>query len=211
MSFRSGAKSEVLKNVITSRVCITTKCIKLAALNIHCTLSDIVQNQTDHQINEYFGQYVDRNFFDDFFRGIEWIGRDPVEVENSGYILHRRINSLCQNYNVTPVTIRSFSNIINYASQTYHTNFKNNIWMHAKSRIKMFCKAHNRNKKIVNDTVHYLFYTNSTKIPNAQIINAIRRDLRPNQFNIDNEKGYFMNINSSKWFTFVPMFMRLQG
>lgn len=212
MSLNRGLRSEIVndpfKNAIENRVLIMTKCIILAALNIHCFLSHLLATESDDVVTEYFTQIIDKNFFKDFYRGVTWIGQDDEAIRNSGFKLHLPISHMCRRYNVTAPDLTGFGNIVQYAFQMYYTNFYNNIWMHARSRMKKFCKAHQNDKEIVKDTLHYLFYTTSDRTPDPNIIERIRTELRPIGFG--DGKGYFFGMEK-KWFKYVPLFMRLQG
>lgn len=205
MSLRRALKkpnSESLTKIITSRVLEMTRCIKLATLNIHCYLSNFLRTKTDEEIDAYFGRFTDKNLFNDFFFGVCW-------TERSGYELYPEIKTLCDRYGVrAPKIAENTGNLVNYASQTYFTNFKNNIWQHAYQRLKRFFSMHTCDKDMIYDTLHFLFNTDSDKIPNENLIEAIRIQLKPMRFG--NGKGYFHGMNSSKWFKYVPVYMRLQ-
>lgn len=173
MSLRRGLKDEnkdKIREIITTRVLEMTKCSKLAALNVHCHFNHLLRTKSDVEIHTYFDRVIDRNFFDDFYRGVTLAGHNELDIENSGYILYLPISRMCQTYGVRAPNIEGFGNIVNFASQMFSTNFKNNIWMHAKTRIKRICYAHSRDKQAVNATMHYLFFKKSRKRPNENIL-----------------------------------------
>lgn len=214
MSLRKGLKCDdqhvkaKITTAIEHRVLTMTKCFILAALNIHCFLSDLIAMENDDKVTAYFTQVIDKNFFKDFFRGTTWIGQDDSTIRNSGFNLHLPINHMCRRYGITAPDLTGFGNIVQYMFQMYFTNFKNNIWMHGYSRMNRFCKAHQHQAKLVKDTMHYLFKKNSNKMPDPHIIAQIQTCLRPIKFG--DGRGYFVDIEAS-WWKFVPLFMRLQA
>lgn len=208
MSLRRACKDPELTKKIGEWSIEMTKCSKLATLNIHCELNQILQSGDNSAIDKFFGQFVDKNFFVDYFRGTQMIGVNP---QYSGYTLNEKVRQLCLKYLIEAPVIGSFGNVVEYAAQKQWTNMQTNICYHAKSRIKKFIVIHqhlfNLDKTAINDTLHYLFYSTSEKLPDPRIITAIEEKLRP--VNFGSGKGYFYGIQS-KWFQYVPLFWRLQ-
>lgn len=192
-----------LREEIQRIVLEMTKLLKAGSLNIHVSLYDLFQNGTRNAIETEFKQYVNKDFFSDYFRGITMI---HGEVE--GYKLHETVKRLCLQFEINPPNIVGLGNIVNYACQKYCVNFMNNICTHAYTRIRKFFYAQIRSKKKVYDTLHFLFNSTSEKTPDPTLMEAFIQ-LRP--INFDRHRaGYFDNIQS-KWYQYVPLFMSLQG
>lgn len=70
ISFRRDHKpgNEKLYEVITSQVLKWSKAIKLASLNIHLHISDIMPTKSDAETEQYFVQYAGRKFVNDILR-----------------------------------------------------------------------------------------------------------------------------------------------
>lgn len=195
-------KSE-LRNEIERIVIEMTKIMKGGSLNVHVSLNRLFHTGTRKEIEDEFKKHVDRNFFDDYFRGMTML-----DGTRDGYILDPKVRELCEKYAIEAPQIESIGNMFNFSSQKYRTNFMNNICVHAYSRIRKYFYSKIRSKKRVYDTLHFLFHHDSEKTPDETLIEALIQ-LRPINFN-NNGAGYF-NDMEKKWYQYVPLFMELQG
>ena len=191
-----------LRQEIQRIVIEITKTLKAGSLNIHVHLSDLFQNGTRQAIETEFNQNIDKNYFNDFFRGLSMIHGNVI-----GYKLHETVRRMCLEYAINPPDIDGICNIVNFASQKYYVNFKNNICVHAYTRIRKFFYSKCRSKQRVYNTLHYLFHQNSEKAADPELIEALR-ELQPIG-NFGDGAGYFFEMEK-KWYRYVPLFMQLQ-
>ena len=183
-----------------------TKCLKIGSLNLHVASYELHKNGTQEEIKQHFNDpkaVTSDCYFFDYFRGAQMID-DTV----TGYILHPIIKQFCQAYGVTNPDIVGIGNAFNFPVQKYYTNYKNSVCVHAYNRIRKFFYSRTQSKKRIYDTLHYLFHRNSAKTPDQTLVNAIKSELHPIDFE-GNESGYFAFMED-KWYRYVPMFMHLQ-
>lgn len=197
-------------------VIVMTKFAKLGSLHVHFEFMRIMATKTPEEIVDYFDRSANRNFFTPFFRATQLIGMTDDQIQANGNISHLVLNpafkQMCERKGIAAPVIAGYSSVINYATQLYHTNSKNNIWMHARSRMKWFCQYFTNNKTTINNTLHYLFFVTSDKVPDRTIVDAIRHVLQPIDFHRGG-RGYFARFkmeDDDLWLRYVPLFIRLQ-
>lgn len=204
-SLRGVTKSLAFQALITKNVISITKFLKLGSLNVLCFYNNLVQNGTDDEINNFFRQKVDKNFFDDYFRGMD---RDSIASPNAnGFKLFPAIRTLCQKYEVNAPSTTGLTNSLKFGMQQFYTCFENNMWMHAYSRMKRFLLHINSDRKKVHSTLEHLFKEKSSCKPDQDLLDAIVAILRPIDWT--GGKGYFFGMKSN-WHKFIPLFIRLQ-
>ncbi|XP_031616702.1 uncharacterized protein LOC116336741 [Contarinia nasturtii] len=184
-----------------------TRCYILGALNLHYFTSDHFKRSTDEQIEAFYTQFVDNFFFRDWFYGVQFIEHAFNDARESGYRLCYGIWYYCQKYGVRAPVIGGFGNVVEYAVQMFYTNYKNNICMHAHSRIRKFFTHQNASKAQIDDTMDFLFKQNSNCVPDLDLMWELENTLKPIRF--DDGKGYFFAMESN-WFKYIPIFLNLQ-
>lgn len=105
-SCRKSLKSDPATNtakfakLIDEYVMETTRCYILGALNLHCFTSYHFQTDTDEQIESFYSQFVDTNFFLDWFRGMKFVESERDDVKKCGYRVSYGIWYYCGGGNV---------------------------------------------------------------------------------------------------------------
>lgn len=138
--------------------------------------------------------------------------------------------SMMNEFNILAPDNAIMNNIFKQLYQRYTVNFKNNIVMHAKSRIKKFLRYHmyilrpvpenltkpeKKRFKKVNDTfiyhtTQYLFEQTRPRKYYQPLLDRFYDILNLNAFpHVNNMYAMFMYIDRD-WFRFIPLFIKLQ-
>lgn len=200
-------KTDEFARLIDIYVLEMTRCFILGTLNIHYDTNDRFKNDTEKEIEKFYSQFVNKNFFRNWFFGVKFIEHAFNDARKSGYTLCYGVWYYCQKYGVRAPLIESFGNVVEYAAQMFYTNYKNNICMHARSRIRKFFTHQNKSKAHIDDTIDYLFKENSDCVPDLDLMWELEHTLRPIRFG--DGKGYFFAMKEN-WFKYVPIFLNLQ-
>lgn len=131
---------------------------------------------------------------------------------------------LMNRFNIALQDTAIFNNVFKSLTQLYTINFKNNIVVHAKTRLrallKLKCIKNNINisdkqvKTAIKNTVQFMFNPNSRCGRDANFINLILRYI-PNR-NIVHEigdtgtRGFMSRFIKWNWFECIPLFIKIQ-
>lgn len=212
------------KRELETRVIEMTKCMKLGSLNVHCSLMHEMHNNAaqPNLICRFFDVPLNKHSFNHYFRGVQHL-RDPAQRARSGYELYEDLERWAVRHHVAAPQVEGYGNVFSDATSMYYTNFCNNIWMHAKSRMRKFFymafwpdQQQRPTKPEVEQTLRYLFYDDVAinAQPSQRMLDAFQDQLlTPNGYGQPRRgyRGYFWNMKTdANWFKFVPIFMRLQ-
>lgn len=207
-----------------------TKCTKLTSLNVHCCLNDVMRTNDAHQIRRFFYKRLTKHAFDTYFRGVQYLHRADERIHNrykrspEPYQLYAPLQRWAVEHSVAEPNVSGYGNVLNEATKLYYTCFHNNIWMHAKQRMRKFChltlvcslQQHQQQqqparptKSEVERTLRFLFYDDDQSgnvQPNQSILNEFHnRLLIPNGLqaprNTAAYHGYFWNMKEhTNWY-----------
>lgn len=205
-----------LSNLITKTVCDITKINKLATLNCHQTLYNLVKKGSDDELRNMFliDGYPDfRNYF---------YSCQKSRKENANYNLSPefRNDMIVNNVNIPVVT--GVGQLIKFLYQDFGDRFRSNINKYKYSRVLRFfkCVVSNHyiaeNKELIDDTMKYLFDPQSTVMPSQRFLDIYLRTIKPLlpvvAANVQNAheipRGWF--YDHKKWFCHVPEMIRIQ-
>lgn len=208
-----------------------TRIARLASLLIHFVFNSIM-DQNDDVINQFFnvtdncGKNSDsEKIINGYFYSV--LGNRNYSPEYPMQQYGRAFLEMMNRFGIEPPDNDYMDNTFKHQYQQFHTNFKNNICMHARKRIAdlfkrikyqqspvpqnisvMKKKEHRKaNNTAVYHTIRFLFDGTTTEIDWA-LINEFERILRPG-CSMQNLCGLFDDLQHD-WFKMLPLFFRLQ-
>lgn len=119
-------------------------------------------NAAPDRIRQFFNIRLNKHSFDPYFRGVQHL--HDVNL-NPRYRLYAPLQAWAAANNVDAPDVQGFGNVFTDATSVYYTNFRNNIWMHAKSRMRKFFhmafwhpqQQQRPTKQQVEQTLRFLF------------------------------------------------------
>lgn len=113
---------------------------------------------------------------------------NPYNRSGRPYRLYEPLEQWARTNHVESPQVEGLANIFIEASKMYYTNFCNNIWMHAKGRMRKFFlivawaqqQQHQQQitKAQIEQTLRFLFYTQGDNVaPNQDLLDAFKNQL----------------------------------
>lgn len=221
-------KAHILEQIKKNSI-MCTRIARLASLLIHYVFNSIM-DQDDQTVNDFFNVTDDnreknspteqkiKDYFYAVVKGYEHSDEYPMSQYGENFL--RMMND----FRVEMCNNDHLDNSFKHQYQQYCVNFRNNIVIHAKSRVRKFlqhvkktqnpvprnCRPAQRkehlkqNQVAVNQTIGFLFYGKVEHDPD--LLREFETVTRPNT---DNPCGLFEDLNKN-WFKMVPIFFRLQ-
>lgn len=211
----------------------------LGRLNVRCTVLEIYHGDRNKMI-EHFTQTMNKNSFGKYFRSVQEKYMNPNAQTSGGremtnVEIHPTVQKYYNEYNVNWPSTERMGGILDYAAQSFTTEFKNAICVHSYRRIKnfltMMLKENDFSDKdgAVYRTLKFLFgkrskddeyevdvsddddsYSDTGDIdgPHTGLIDLFVQILCPINFS-DGGSDYFKSMHR-QWYINVPLFLRLQ-
>lgn len=207
-----------------------TKITRLASLLIHFVFYSIIDSNDQNKINQFFNVTDDgrkqnsptEQVINEYFYAVltGYTESPEYPMDKHGRVFLR----MMQTFAVEPPNNDFMLNIFKHQYQQFHTNFKNNIVVHAKKRIQSFLKQvkyeinpvpgditpnekkrhRDGNYKCVHQTTRFLF--DGTIEFDNELLEVFENVCQPNE---DNLCGLFSELRND-WFKLLPIFVRLQ-
>lgn len=120
------------------------------------------------------------------------------------YVIDQHYVDRRANYNMPAHSKKYRGNTIVFMATQYETGFHNNLWMHARSRLKKFFMFFEEDKDIINTTLNAILYRNSDDVPDEVLIGHMILFLdydEENLYDIEDKRYYFK---------YVKLFYQLQ-
>lgn len=214
---QQGDRSKLIVQVINELVIRTTKICFIAALMV----LDMVNRNFDEAKRTRNWSFFDSNsptsFIVDCFQAVTQSSRRALDHP----FMTTRFRALMNQYGIPFENTALMSNIFKYVTQRYEINFKNNIVVHAKVRLRVLIKLKmiQRNgglpdanmTKTINNTLNFMFNPKSKCSKDDDLINFVLWYI-PNDIDVGNSenRGFMSLCIKQHWFQFVPIFMRIQ-
>lgn len=171
----------------------------------------VVLEKPENEIISYFNRRATDQIFNYFFPSTQLIDRSKREIQAKKCLmrleLDETIASNCDG--IHPLKMSSFGNVLEYAKQLFHTNFKTSISEHARSRLHHLFKYVTTDKARIKSTLHrcgdHLTFTLSDAVPDPLLLDVIRDVMGPIDFN-GNVRGYFAKFrikDDKTWLRYV--------
>lgn len=221
-------KAKMLEQIKKNSI-MCTRIARLASLLIHYVFN-FIMDQDDQTVNDFFDVTDDnreknspteqklKDYFYAVVQGYEHSDEYPMSQYGQNFL--RMMND----FGVEMCNNNHLDNSFKHQYQQFHINFRNNIVIHAKKRVRKFLqhvkriqspvprnfspaqkKEHlKQNQMAVNQTIGFLFYGNVDHDMN--LLREFENVTRPNTENLC---GLFEDMRKD-WFKMLPVFFRLQ-
>lgn len=221
-------KAEILEQIKKNSI-MCTRIARLASLLIHYVFNYIM-DQDDQTVTDFFNVTDDKreknspteqkikDYFYAVVEGYEHSDEFPMSQYGNDFL--RMMND----FGVQMCNNDYLDNSFKHLYQQYHVNFRNNIVIHAKKRVRNFLqdvkasqnpvprictpaqrKEHlKQNQVAVNQTIGFLFYGKVEH--DADLLREFENVTHPNT---ENSCGLFDDLRKD-WFKMLPIFFRLQ-
>lgn len=189
-ALRTEYRDQFIK-IFSERSLLTTEFCFLASLNIIEQLNTAIDNNDLSIFNKSPSDFV----------------RDSFYAVLVGYKCSDRFEGYLTEFEIRKPNNDCFKNSFKYTYGLYETNFRNNIVMHAKSRVKKYFKTiDNIEPRDIEATVTFLFRRNANNLnKNDRLLDELN-----NIGFAHREQNSFAEMIEENWFQSVPIFMKMQ-
>lgn len=168
--------------------------------------SNAIYNKIQQDVREMSSLFVEASIYIHYSLKKRWQNGnfEPIKFSDYYYPLMQKkrvdkyiLDAECENLRGTTLPFYDSAyrpNLFIDSANQYSTIFHNNIWMHAYTRLRKFFKHFESDSGKIYRTLAYLFETNTTKIPDGELLKKLQTELQWN-----GEKLTELKLQSKYW------------